>query len=186
MLPEPKKYTYEEFLQITRNVDRAELIDGEIFFLASPSPEHQRITGRLYASLLKHFDGKACEAFIAPLDVILENDEFEEKNSVQPDVMVICDKSGINKINYTGVPTIVIEVLSPSTTATDTIKKMYLYMKYGVPEYWIVSPKNKTISVYFYDKEMKAYTEPNIYSKEDIVKSKIFSEISIELMEIFK
>lgn len=59
-------------------------------------------------------------------------------------------------------------------------------MKFGVPEYWIASPKSKTISVYFYDKEIKAYTEPNIYSKDDIVKSKIFQELSIELKEIFQ
>jgi Uma2 family endonuclease len=104
---------------------------------------------------------------------------------VQPDLMIICEKSNFTNTNYKGVPNLIIEILSPSTAARDTIKKMDLYMRFGVPEYWIVSPKNKTIMVYSFDNEINAYTEPTIYSKNDLVNSILFPELSIELKSIF-
>jgi hypothetical protein len=55
-----------------------------------------------------------------------------------------------------------------------------------VPEYWIVSPKNRTVSVYCYDKEMKGYLEPTIFAKDDIVHSNVFNDLSIKLKDIFE
>jgi Uma2 family endonuclease len=185
MLPQPQKYTYAEFVEITADIERAEFIDGEIFMLASPSPEHQRISGNLFFELKNYFKNKKCEPFSAPLDVVLEDDKTSTKETVQPDLMIICEKSNFTNTNYKGVPNLIIEILSPSTAARDTIKKMDLYMRFGVPEYWIVSPKNKTIMVYSFDNEINAYTEPTIYSKNDLVNSILFPELSIELKSIF-
>lgn len=47
-----------------------------------------------------------------------------------------------------GVPVLVVEVLSPSTAAHDTIRKMLLYERAGVPEYWIVEPEERAVHVY--------------------------------------
>ncbi|MHC1685846.1 MAG: Uma2 family endonuclease [Clostridiaceae bacterium] len=186
MLPHPQKHTYEEFLEITKDMERVEFIDGEIFLLASPTPEHQRISGNLFFELKSFFKNNNCEPFSAPLDVILEDDSLSTKETVQPDLMIICDKSKFTSINYNGVPSLIIEILSPSTTAIDTIKKMDLYMRFQVPEYWIVSPKSKTITLYSFDNEINAYTEPTIYSKDDLVKSILFHDLSIDLKSIFE
>jgi Uma2 family endonuclease len=100
--------------------------------------------------------------------------------------VVICDKSKFTEKNYKGVPNLIIEIVSPSNASHDTVIKLNLYQKFGVPEYWIASPKNKTISIYNYDKELKAFAEPTIYSKDDIVKSDIFNDLYIKLEDIFE
>jgi Uma2 family endonuclease len=184
LIPKTERYSYEQFLELTKDVERAELIDGEIYMLASPSPEHQRISMRLSNKLFNYLQGSNCEVFTAPLDVVLENEATDEKQSVQPDLVIICDKSKFTTINYTGVPELVIEILSPSTTSKDTIKKMDLYMKFGVKEYWIIKPKSKAADVYLL--EDGVYTEPMAYSKDDILRSNIFDDLSIELKAIFE
>ncbi|MFL0197634.1 Uma2 family endonuclease [Clostridium sp. WILCCON 0269] len=145
MIPGSKKYTYDEFLQLTKDTERAEFIDGEIYMIASPTPEHQRISGNIFFELKNYFKNKGCEPFAAPLDIVLENDRGDKTDIVQPDLVVICDKSKFTSSNYKGIPTLIIEILSPSTAAKDTIKKMDLYMKFKLAEYWIVRPKSKTV-----------------------------------------
>lgn len=182
MLPQFIKCTYEDFLKITKE-QRAEYIDGEVYLLASPSPEHQRISFKLSMELGSYFRNNECEVFAAPLDVILENEKTREKHVVQPDISIICEKDKFTESNYKGVPTLIIEILSPSTTWIDISKKFDLYQRFGVKEYWIVKPKSRIIEIYYLEDE--AYTEPMAYSKDDIVKSDIFQDLSIELKSIF-
>ncbi|MBU3075612.1 Uma2 family endonuclease [Clostridium estertheticum] len=181
------KHTYEEFVEITKNVERVEFINGEIVYMSSPSVEHQRISAKLSIALNTYFTNSQCEVLSAPLDVILENENenIKNKQSVQPDIMVICDKSKFTKNNYTGVPTIIIEILSPSNTSHDTIIKLNLYQRFKVPEYWIVSSKNRSINVYKYEEDIQSYGEFTIYNKDDIVQCEIFKEFSVSLKEIF-
>ena len=79
---------------------------------------------------------------------------------------------------------LIVAVLSPSTASNDYIKKMGLYMSVGVKEYWIVSPQNKTVQISTLNED-NCYSEPLIYSKEDIVKSDIFKDLAIKLGDIF-
>ena len=184
MLPKGKNISYEEFLKIDINSnDNLEFIDGEIYLLAAPSVVHQLAVTNLSTEFGIYFKGKECMHFVALFDVVLEDEGKTHK--VQPDLTVICDKKGLGEQNYNGVPTLVVEVLSPSTASNDFIKKMGLYMKFGVKEYWIVSPKNSTIQVFIL-KEDGHYSEPNIYSKGDIVRSSIFEDLEIDLDDIFE
>lgn len=185
MIPQPRKYSYNEFLEISKDIELVEYIDGKIYYLAAPSPEHQAISYNIERKLGNYFEGKECRVYHAPLDVVLEDKDTHDKKNVQPDVMVICDKSKFTDSNYSGVPTIIIEITSPSTAGHDNITKLNLYQRFEVPEYWIVSPKNKTVSVYYYDKAISGYLEPTIFAKEDIVNSNVFADLSIELRAIF-
>ena len=181
MLPELKKVTYKEFCEIDKGEDRLEYINGEVYLQSAPSVEHQSVVTNLSTELGIYFKGKECRHFVAPFDVVLQNET--EKHKVQPDITVICDNSGFTKNNYTGVPTIVVEVLSPSTVSKDYIIKMDLYMRFGVKEYWIVSPKNKSMEIFAL--ENGSYLEPIVYSKNDTVKSTLFDNLSIQLKDIF-
>ena len=70
--------------------ERAELIDGQIYYMAPPARKHQRIAGELYATIreyIKSNDG-SCEVDIAPFAVFLHERDF---NYVEPDISVICD-----------------------------------------------------------------------------------------------
>ncbi len=97
---------------------------------------------------------------------------------------VICDKDGLGEQNYAGIPFLVVEVLSPSTASIDFIEKMELYMKVGVKEYWIISPQNKAVQIFTLNEDNYC-SEPLMYSKEDIVKSIISTDLKIELKNIF-
>jgi Uma2 family endonuclease len=182
MLPEARKYSYQEFLELTKD-KRAEFIDGQIYLWASPSTEHQRTVGRLFAKFLEYFEDKGCEPFVAPYDVIFENENTGEKHVVQPDITVICDKSKITAENYRGIPKLIVEVLSPSNASHDYIKKMDLYSRFGVDEYWIASPKGKTVQVFVLKEGI--YIEYGTFSKDDFVESAFFNDLKINLTEIF-
>ncbi|WP_234122486.1 Uma2 family endonuclease [Clostridium hydrogenum] len=183
-LKKNKKYTYGEFLKITNNMERAEFIDGEIILQATPTLLHQNIIGNLLFEFKKYFNNKTCKAFIAPFDIILQKDD-EEIKRVQPDLFVLCGEIDVTKNEFTGIPSLVVEVVSPSNASDDYIKKLNLYMKFGVKEYWIVSPKNKNVHVFVFNEETEVYNEPIIYYKEDIVKSSLFEGLSMDIKSIF-
>jgi Uma2 family endonuclease len=183
MLPQRKKYTYEEFLEVTKDIDRAEFIDGEIIMQATPTAQHQSIVLNIASEFRNFFLGRNCKPFIAPFDIILQ-DETGEIKRVQPDISIICGYNLTNENQFKGVPSLIVEVVSPSNAADDYVKKLNLYMRFGVEEYWIVSPKNRTIQIFNLENEV--YGEPKIYFENDIVKSNIFENLSIELKRIFE
>lgn len=148
-----KHVTYEEFLEITENSEaRYELIDGEIYLMASPTHLHQIAVREIFVQLYNYFSDKSCSPLTSPFDVRLKNDSpifKDDPNVVQPDILVICDKETIDeKGRYHGVPSLVVEVLSPSTRTKDMIKKLSLYMLSGVSEYLVVDLDNQSIIIY--------------------------------------
>lgn len=184
MIPQEKEILYEEFLQIDKESnDNLEFIDGKIYLQAAPSVVHQLVVTNLSTEFGNYYKGKQCRHFVAPFDVVLQVEE--KTHRVQPDLTVVCDRKGLGEQNYRGVPTLVVEVLSPSTASIDFIKKMELYMKVGVKEYWIVSPQNNMVQI-FSLKENGEYSEPLIYSKDEIVKSEVFEDLEIKLIDIFE
>lgn len=182
MLSQPKKITYEEFVLVDKGDELLEFIDGFIFSQASPSTEHQRVLTNLSTEFGIYFKNKQCKHFIAPYDIILKSGL--DTNKIQPDISVICDKSGFTENNYVGVPSIIVEVLSPSTASRDYTIKMNLYMRAGVKEYWVVSPKNKAIQIF--NLQDGVYGEPLNYGMGDILKSIIFPDLGINIEDIFK
>ena len=123
------RISYEAFLEMTENSDlRYELIDGEVYLLASPVYAHQIAVGELSRLFGNWFQDKPCRVLTAPFDVTLKLSE-QNINVVQPDVMVICDPEQVNqKGKYEGIPSLVVEVLSPSTRRKDMLKKLDLYL----------------------------------------------------------
>lgn len=183
MLPLNRKYTYEEFLELSKDEITAEFINGEIFYQATPTLRHQRISGRIFAELLKYFNGSECEAFTAPFNIIFEKEGYKER--VQPDLFVICGEKNLDDNEYQGIPRLIVEILSPSNSNWDYVKKMDLYARFGVKEYWIISPKNMTAEIFLLDENTRYYNEPIIYIKEQILRSEIFKDFSFKLKNIF-
>ena len=151
-----RRVSYDEFVEITNTSKaRYELIDGEIYLMASPNHQHQVVISELLVQLYEFFKEKACSPITSPFDVRLSNgaQSFEDDpNVVQPDLLVICDEENINENGiYHGVPSLVIEVLSPSTRNKDMLTKLSLYMKSGVDEYWIVDLVNKQVYIYVFN-----------------------------------
>ena len=145
---DPKKpYTYADYASWGDDL-RCELIDGEIVVMDAPSFDHQSVLMELSRQLANFLVGKKCVVLPAPFDVCLNSLGDEDTTVVQPDIVVICDDSLLDKKRCNGAPDMVIEILSPSTASHDRIKKLNKYLEAGVREYWIVDPEFKTVNVH--------------------------------------
>lgn len=146
MMKRQGEYTVEDYLAWPED-QRIELIDGVIYDMAAPVDIHQLVAGTLYAKLLSYIQSKKgkCIPVISPIDVQLDMDD---KTMVQPDVIILCDRSKFKNGRIWGAPDFVIEVLSPSTRKKDMIKKISKYQAAGVKEYWIVNLQEKKVIVY--------------------------------------
>lgn len=122
---------------------REELIGGKVVMMSPASVPHTYVAGNIFNIFKNHLKGKKCIPFGDGILVRLtDEDKFV------PDVMVICDHSKIKPNGIYGAPDLVVEVLSPSTAKNDRGRKMEVYAKCGVREYWIVSPGEQSIEVY--------------------------------------
>ena len=152
------EYTLEDYLAIP-DERRVELIDGVIYDMSSPLGHHQIIAGQIYFHLVSYISGKGgpCIPFIAPVDVQLDCDD---KTIVQPDVLILCDRSKYTPQRIVGAPDFVVEVLSKSTREKDMFLKLNKYRSAGVREYWMVDPDKKTVIAYHFenDDDLSAYT----------------------------
>jgi Uma2 family endonuclease len=186
-LPEKnKKYTYADYLTWSEE-ERWEIINGVPYLQAAPTWQYQAVLLELARQFANYLQDKSCRVFTAPFDLrIPEANEKDEEttNVVQPDIIIICDNSGLKKTGYYGVPELIIEVVSPSTGQKDKIEKFNLYEKAGVKEYWIVEPDEKVVMVFTL--EEGRYGRPQMYSEEDKVKVSIFDNLVIELKPVFE
>lgn len=180
------RVSYEEFLELSKASDqRFELIDGTLYNLASPSFQHQHTVHELHGSFYGWFKGKSCTPLTSPFDVTLEKGAGNTC-VVQPDLVVICDKDQVDEHGkYQGTPTLVVEVLSPSTRSRDVIQKLDLYRACGVQEYWIVDPMKKQVTVYtFQDREIAdMYYYANTVGS--FAASQVFNGLHISMSELF-
>ncbi len=87
---------------------------------------------------------------LAPFAVFLNDDN---KNDVELDISVICDRKKLDDYGCNGAPDWIIEIISPSTQRMDYGMKLFKYRTAGVREYWIVNPIKKTVQVYFFEDE---------------------------------
>ena len=151
VLRKEETYTIEDIYALPDG-ERAELIDGKIYYMAPPNTRHQRLVSELHYQIkdfIKQSNGK-CEVFPAPFAVFLNNNY---KNYVEPDISVICDKNKITDKGCSGAPDWIIEIVSPSSKPMDYFTKLFKYRTAGVREYWIVDPIKKRVTVYFFEKE---------------------------------
>ena len=174
-LVQPKLYTEEDYYNLPENV-RAELIDGQFYYMAAPSRIHQKILNYLNTEINIYIRSKngSCEVYPAPFAVKL----FSDRNSiVEPDISVICDRNKLTDKGCSGAPDWIIEIISPSNSSHDYVRKLNLYMDAGVKEYWIVDPHNEKALVYHLE-EGKFSCET--YTFQDNIKANIYDDLWID------
>ena len=144
-------YTADDYWALPEGV-RAELIDGELWDLASPSRIHQKIVAELVHATKSHISshGGSCEVYPAPFAVNLFADET---TFVEPDLSVVCDRSKLSDRGCEGAPDMVVEVVSPGNPGMDYISKLALYRDAGVREYWICDPRRRRTHRYAFESE---------------------------------
>lgn len=176
-LPKEQAYTIDDIYNLPEGT-RAELIDGQIYYMAPPSRIHQKILLSLSHSIVNYIDSKngSCEVYVAPFAVFLnENDT----NYVEPDISVICDKNKLTDKGCTGAPDWIIEIVSPGSRRMDYSIKLFKYRSAGVREYWIVDPAKNRIMIWNFETD-----NTDDFTFSDQVKAGIYSDLVIDFSKI--
>lgn len=176
-LAQERYYTIDDIYALPDG-DRAELIDGQIYYMAPPSRKHQRITGEIFAIIREYINANngTCEVDIAPFAVFLNKDD---KNYVEPDISVICDRNKLTDKGCSGAPDWIIEIVSAGSRRMDYFTKLFKYRTAGIREYWIVDPEKNRILVYDFAAE-----NTGDYTFSDSVKAGIYEDFHIDFAAI--
>ena len=175
-----KTYTEEDYYNLPEDV-RAELINGQIYYMSAPSRIHQEILAFIFKKIAYYIDQKRgdCKVYPAPFAVKLFEDD--NKTIAEPDISIICGLDKLTDQGCTGAPDWIIEIISPSTSSHDYIRKLNLYSDAGVKEYWIVDPDRNRIFVYFLE---NAKFEVATYTLQDKIKVNIYDELCIDFKDL--
>lgn len=170
-------YTIDDIYALPEG-ERAELIDGQIYYMATPSRIHQRIVMEISFRIRDYIGAKngSCEVYPAPFAVFLNADD---KTYVEPDISVICDKNKLTDKGCNGSPDWIIEIVSPSSKNMDYFTKLFKYRSAGVREYWIVDLEKQIITVYDFENETV-----NNYTFSDKVNVGIYEDFEIDFSQI--
>ncbi|MCL1845481.1 MAG: Uma2 family endonuclease [Defluviitaleaceae bacterium] len=190
---ETRRYTNADYDNWPENF-RCELIDGvpyptygydrngEPCMMPAPVPGHQAILRELFGRFWHFLKGRRCQVFPAPTTVRIDYDENGD-TVFEPDLVVICDRSKIDKKKgCLGAPDMIIEILSPSTRKKDKIFKKQKYQQHGVREYWIVDPEARLVDVYLL---VEGRYTVNTYSDDDTAPVMVLPGLEINLTEVF-
>lgn len=173
---------------------RDEKIDGVIYNM-SPAPGYQHgiIDSNIHRIISSGLKDSLCLVFMENLDFKYHPEESDDY--VCPDIMILCDRKKLKGGSYSGVPKFIVETLSPSTAKRDRGEKMAIYEKAGVEEYWIVSPKGKSVEIYYLNDGkyileqsyiLEEDEEDEHYNAETVISLRAFPHIAMELKDIFE
>lgn len=186
-LPQEQSYSYADLLAWDDG-KRYELYGGQPMALASPTDVHQAICAELIRQLANYLIGKPCKVFPASFDVRLfekAGDSPDDVDTVlQPDILVVCDQSKVDRHGVHGAPDLVVEILSDSSRRIDRLTKFSLYQQAGVLEYWIVDPVTCTVCVHTL--EDGAYHAATVYSSKLSIPVGVLDNCNIDLSTVFE
>lgn len=160
--------------------ERWELIDGVPYNMSpAPSVRHQSIVGRVFSRLEQGLRGKSCKPFVAPVDVVLS-----EEDVVQPDVLVVCDPQKIGDKAIHGAPDLIFEVLSPGTALKDMREKKSLYQRALVAEYVVIDPLENYVQRFLLNNDQQ-YSMANVFGIDEELPLNSLSGLILPLAEVF-
>ena len=179
-LPKEHIHTIQDIYNLPDG-QRAELIGGDMYMMAPPSRIHQRISTRLVSVIDHYITGKhgECEVYAAPFAVFLNKDD---KNYVEPDISVICDKNKLSDRGCEGAPDWIIEIVSPSSHRMDYQVKLFKYRTAGVREYWVINPSTETVMVYGFENDANS----GQFRFDQPIPSTIYDDFRIVMGDLMK
>ena len=179
-LPNERIYTLKDIYALPER-ERAELIDGQIYMIGAPSRIHQKLVSEFTQAIGQYIKSHndSCDVYPAPFAVFITRDD---KNYVEPDIIVICNKSKLSDRGCEGAPEFIIEIVSPGSRRMDYNKKTALYADAGVREYWIVDPDKRRTTIYRYEED----AAPMIAPFDQTLTVGIYGDLEINIAEFLK
>ncbi|GHV76209.1 hypothetical protein AGMMS49942_10300 [Spirochaetia bacterium] len=180
---EKTHYTYADYLSWETD-KRYELMDGVAYMMASPTVTHQDISMELSVQFGNFLLGKPCEVFAAPLDVrLFPREDRTDDTVLQPDLLVMCDKTKLSGgWSCDGAPDMVIEIVSPSNTVREMLRKFNYYLDAGVREYWVVDHDTQTVQVHVLE---NGHFISTIYKKDGTIPVSILPGLEVDLTSLW-
>lgn len=119
--------------------------DGEVFAMAGASDAHVTVAGNVYMALRNHLRGSPCSVFISDMKLRVE----EDNAFFYPDIFVTCAESDRGQSHSKSAPVLVVEVLSPATSAYDRGAKFAAYRKLPtLREYALIDPERLSLDLF--------------------------------------
>jgi Uma2 family endonuclease len=144
----------ENFPQITpeeyfaweeKQLEKHELINGQVYAMSGGSVNHSRIAIRFATMVDTHLDASSCITGNSDLRINIVG----TNNYIYPDVSVTCDDRDKTTAQYITYPSLIVEVLSPSTESYDRSGKFRLYRKNpNLQDYLLVSSTSIEMDLY--------------------------------------
>jgi len=178
-------YSHLDYLSWTFP-DRVELILGKIFPMSpAANVRHQQCSAVMMYKFMQYFEGKPCITLQAPIDVFFPGKDGLLDTVLQPDLIVVCDRAKLELKGCIGAPDLVVEILSPSSASRDVKDKYFIYETYGVKEYWIVQPEDKTLTIHTLTPEGK-FQPLRMRTIGDKPESPLYPGLVVDLDEAFR
>ena len=188
-IPEVRRdahFTYGDYRSWPEG-ERWELIDGTAWEMAGPSRAHQAVVGQVFRKVADFLEGKPCQVYVSPLDVLLpataDESDDEVATVVQPDVVVFCDPEKLTAAGARGAPDLAIEVLSPWNLRHDLDRKFRLYERVGVREYWVADPLGKCVTVF--TRRGSAFGEGEYFAGDKALASEVLEGFELAVSAFF-
>jgi Uma2 family endonuclease len=143
-VPRHDPWTIDDLHDIPDDGNRYEIADGRLLVSPAPATPHARCTERLRRLL-----DRQAPAELAVIAVGLGVDITQRTTYYVPDIVVVrtdAIERDTDTLSPADVP-LVVEVLSPSNARIDLVLKRHDYAMAGIPQYWIVDPKGRTLTV---------------------------------------
>ena len=127
--------------------ERHEFHRGEVFAMVGARRTHGTVVGNLMREIGNRLKGSPCRAFTDGMKIQIADDTI-----LYPDVFVTCDKADLATDMIFRAPTVVFEVLSPSTQAYDRSQKFALYRRLpALKEYVLIDPETRRVEAFRVD-----------------------------------
>ncbi len=142
---QPYTWTYSDYARFPDDGNRYEVIDGEVLVTPAPSPMHQHVLLTLGITLREFVERHRLGVVLPDVDVLFVSGQF-----LRPDLVFVPEaaREGITNRGVEKPPGLIVEVLSPTSSSIDRVKKPRRYGDFGVPEYWLADPDQRVVWVW--------------------------------------
>ena len=179
----PPQGSWSEGEYLNFNANRGiEFVDGCVEFLPMPTKTHELIASFLYRAIFEFVAATQWgRVFYAGYRVRVRTDQYRE-----PDVIVLRqDHFAKAGEQFTEVADLVVEVVSPDDPKRDLETKRTEYAAAGIPEYWIVDPRDQTVTVFTLPDGTNEYGEGARFTAGQQAMSMLLDGFMVNVDEVF-